>query len=565
MIVNKMDRMSFGVHHYAGKVMYDADQFVFSNQDTLPTDLSDLAVKSSNSLIADKIEDGAAADAASGGGSGPKRQKSNLTAPTVWGKYKTQLASLMSNLRKTQSRYIRCIKPNMAKKPVLMDHLPTVEQLRCAGVVAAVTLSRSAFPNRLDNQVAKFRYAGQWNPSAFPSKANDTMTASERLAADCDAILQCALKEKEINDKGKIVRAFVVGKTKSYFRAGALEFLEANRMENGLDAPATQIQKVARGFLIRKNWDKLTNAAREADRLAAEAEERRKREAQARKDAAIKKEAQERARKAREAQEAKERADREEAERQADRERSAREKAEQEAIEQEKAELDAQEKKLKKKIKKLEKELEAKKAETVEKLKEAEKETEEIEAQKEELRAKHDKLMKLANETPKDEIEKNKKKIEESDKIVNFLRKENAKVRDQTDKMKEEMQDLKDQNSRLVEANASAGASLDSLEKQKTNLAEHNDKLEENLKKWKSQNNQLKADLANRTAYHKAETKIRAEYEKAMEKIVELLEERCDDHELLEEVTAAQLQCEALAANKHCNNPGLAGSDVSDF
>ena len=132
--------------------------------------------------------------------------------------------------------------------------------------------------------------------------------------------------------------------------------------------------------------------------------------------------------------------------------------------------------------------------------------------------------------------------------------------------MKDELQELKDQNNRLVEANASAGASLDSLEKQKKNLAEHNEKLAENLKKWKAQNTQLKSDLANRTAYFKAETKIRSEYEKAMEQIVQLLEARCDDHQLLEEVTAAQLQCEAIAAHKTSGtNPALAGSDVSDF
>ena len=149
---------------------------------------------------------------------------------------------------------------------------------------------------------------------------------------------------------------------------------------------------------------------------------------------------------------------------------------------------------------------------------------------------------------------------------VAYLHKENIKVRDQTEKMRGELQHLKEQNSRLVEANASAGASLDSLEKQKKSLAEYNAKLEENLQKWKAQNSQLKADLANRIAYHKAETKIRAEYEAAMEKIVELLESRCNDPKLLEEVTAAQLRCEAIASHKSPNsNPALATSDVSDF
>ena len=83
------------------------------------------------------------------------------------------------------------------------------------------------------------------------------------------------------------------------------------------------------------------------------------------------------------------------------------------------------------------------------------------------------------------------------------------------------------------------------------------------MKKWKAQNVQLKSDLANRTSYFKAETKIRAHYEKAMEEIIEILESRCDDADLVEEVTAAQLQCEALAAHKSA--PAMAESEVSDF
>lgn len=251
LITNKMDRMSFGVHQYAGKVMYDAEQFVARNQDTLPTDLGDLCQKSSNSIICSQIDGNSGEPALRGA---PKRAKSNLVAPTVWGKYKTQLAALMSNLRKTNSRYIRCIKPNMKKKPILMEHVATVEQLRCAGVVAAVTLSRSAFPNRLDNAVVRYRYACMWDPNASPSKRNSSMTSEEGLRADIDAMMTWALREKTDRDpKGNIKKSFVVGKTRTYFRAGALEYLESNRLENGLDGPATVIQQYARGYLVRQN------------------------------------------------------------------------------------------------------------------------------------------------------------------------------------------------------------------------------------------------------------------------------------------------------------------------
>jgi myosin-5 len=580
-IVNKMDRMSFGIHHYAGKVMYDADGFINRNQDILPTDLAELCAKSTNTVVASVMksdDDGASADAPSSGRRAPpKRQKSNLVAPTVWGKYKTQLASLMGKLRITESRYIRCIKPNMAKKPVLLEHIPTVEQLRCAGVIGAVTLSRSAFPNKLDNAVVRYRYMSMWDKDAFPSKRKNNMTPDQGLRADCDAILRCALASKEETSDGKTVRGFAVGRTRSYFRAGMLEFLESNRLEGGVDEPAIMIQKCIRGYLLRKNLDSMTKGARDAEKAKRDAEERiikEKAEIEARlkKEKADKKAAKAREKAKEEALREAEEAALQEAEEQLKREKKEKselmkkERAERRAREEEEEVEKEKVKVLKKEIKKAEKELEEKKEKNERKVKAAEAESEELEEEKALLEAKYKSHLKKGGMIDKKEIAATQKKVEESDKIVTYLRKENKKVRDLTEKMKEDLQEMKDQNNRLIEANASAGASLDSLEKQKKNLASHNTKLDENLKKYKNQNTQLRSDLDNRNSYFKAETQIRSEYEKAMEQIVDLLEDRCRDHKLCEDVNAAQLQCEVIANHKTGGiSPGLLGSDVSDF
>merc|ERR1711939_1265976 len=106
----------------------------------------------------------------------------------VWTKYKGQLSKLMGMLKKTNSRYIRCIKPNTMKVPSVMQHVSTIEQLRCAGVVAAVTLSRSAFPNRIDNKTTKFKFSSMWDRSKFPSKSKSDMEAAEKLKYDCEAL-----------------------------------------------------------------------------------------------------------------------------------------------------------------------------------------------------------------------------------------------------------------------------------------------------------------------------------------------------------------------------------------
>jgi myosin V len=346
MLINNMDRMSFGIHHFAGKVMYSAQFFVERNQDTLPTDLEDLMYKSSNFIVAHKPVEAVEA------GKGPKRQKSNIVAATIWTKYKTQLGSLMTNLRKTNSRYIRCLKPNKAKVPIKMEHIGTVEQLRCAGVVAAVTITRSAFPNRMDNSVARYRYNTMWDKTKYRSTKSDSDDPAVGLAKDCDALFTCALVSKQVGDK----KAFIVGKTRTYFRAGALEYLESNRAA-GMDGQAKQIQAAVRGMLARKKFGDLRGKKDEDIRKAKEEEERKKQEAEAAKrKAAADKLAAERAEMARKKAEV-EKQTREENERKAEAERKAREKAEQDARDREEKEKQKQVKQAQKEVEKLKAEL----------------------------------------------------------------------------------------------------------------------------------------------------------------------------------------------------------------
>jgi len=275
LMVNRTDRLSFGIQHYAGHVMYDAENFVTKNLDTLPTDLQECVEKSSNAIISAPRSDTL-----------PKRRKStgkhwghqnsNINAATVWSKYKGQLNELMTSLRKTKSRYIRCIKPNNQKKPHLMEHKETVEQLRCAGVVAGITIARSCFPNRLPNSVVLARYSNLMDPVNYPSRKTSGMTLEEKRAEDCKALMNAALQSRmEVDANGNTVKAFAVGKTKTYFRAGALESLESNRMR-GLDSQATTIQRAARGWLSRNKGKygnqrkKMEEQMREAARRAEE-------------------------------------------------------------------------------------------------------------------------------------------------------------------------------------------------------------------------------------------------------------------------------------------------------
>ena len=504
LITNKTDRKSFGIHHYAGKVMYDSEGFVASNQDMLPTDLEELMQKSGNEIVSKKAEEEPTPEASGGGGrrGAPKRQKSNLVGATVWGKYKTQLASLMSNLRKTNSRYIRCVKPNMAKKPVLMEHVATVEQLRCAGVVAAVTLARSAFPNRLENSAVRFRYASMWDKNDYPTEKTQSMSHEEGLKCDAHAILDCALKSHEYVDKeGNTKKAFVVGKTKSFFRAGALEFLESNRA-TGLDSQAVTIQKYARGYVTRKQLRNLVKGRAEAERLAREKREKEERERV---------------------------------------ERLAREKMERDQKRKE------ERKEYEDKIKALKRQIEEAEEERKQKLEEIKARKAEAEKVIDDLREQTGEEARKALMEPKKLAAQQNKKLAEQTKLIDFLKKENKKIRKDNDKIKSKYDVVKANNEKLINANEKTGDDFEDLNESTARVHGKNEELTSTLEKAKKDNKRLKDDCMKKQDDYMAQAETRLEYQKTMARILNMIQDKSKDPQLVEETVCVALECESEA------------------
>merc|ERR1712176_912813 len=431
----------------------------------------------------------------------PRRNKPNLVAPTAWTKYKGQLSKLMVMLAQTNSRYIRCIKPNTQKVPSIMQHVSTIEQLRCAGVVAAVTLSRSAFPNRIENKTVKFKFSSMWDRTKYPSKGKSDMDPAEKLKYDCDALLTCALKSFESTEDGKLKKIFVVGKTRSYFRMGALEYLEANRTKE-MGSQVVSIQRYIRGWFIRKDHKqgeaKKRRAVARIQKWYASVTKQIAAAEKAKKAEAERKKREERERKAREKAEAKakkaleERRKREKAEREA---RIAREKAEEEERERLEREREAKrkqkeleaiekfEKNKEKKIKKFKKEIKAKGKKLDDKDKMWNAEVNDLEEECEKAERKRDEILeRIAAEEAKIAAipqlsDKEKKKLQDSSEIIAYLRKDNKKLRSSTTQYRKDYDTMQENNKRLLEANAYAGASFEAMNEQSKKSNSNNSKL----------------------------------------------------------------------------------------
>lgn len=522
-----MGPMDFGIHHYAGKVVYFAEGFISRNQDSLSTDLQNAAKKSTNDIIANHLQNDSTMR--SGGtapqtraGNGPRRGKSNIASDTVWTKFRTQLNSLMKMLNETQSRYIRCVKPNTVKKPLVMMHMTTVEQLRCAGVVAAVTISRSAFPNRLDHRACLERF------KVLTKKGKKDKKDKGDHKEDVIKLLTNALKPF---DDGNEKDPFVVGKTRVYFRAGALEFLESERMK-GWDKWALDIQRVTRGWLVRRKTSNL-RMSRKAPYITKIQTRVRiflaKREAKRRKKLL----------------KHKKKLDKRRTKAAAKIQATARmyiwrprfkkllkEKREQEGLKNKVRDLESQ-------VREAERN----------RMKEVEEARTNAESEMEQYRLK----VKQELENDKEKMKRSAQQqslIEESGKIIEYLRKENMKLRTQNETLRKDFKSLKENNARLMEANASAGASFSALNDHAKQLNLTNAKLIRNVEAYKGQLEKLKDDLKTRQAYYLAEAEARLAYQKTMAQIVGAIQDKCRDAQLVEDVVIMALECEAEAKSE---------------
>lgn len=158
-----------------------------------------------------------------------------------------QLGELMATLRALSPWFVRCIKPNAAGIPGLLDAAYTLEQLRCGGVMEAVRISTEGYPWRRSHAELLRRY-WQLRPALLPVA----------LAADGTAVAEacCALLGGAGLQEGA---DWQLGTGKVFLRGPAAARLAA-AYARALAAAATRIQAAARGVMARR----LANARRAA-------------------------------------------------------------------------------------------------------------------------------------------------------------------------------------------------------------------------------------------------------------------------------------------------------------
>jgi len=255
-------RNRFTIHHYAGAVTYTTDGFLEKNKDALQEDLVVSMQSSRNELVRSLFskaadEDGAAAAANDKGA----RKKGSLVQATVSTKFKTQLGQLMTTIGATNVQYVRCIKPNPFKSKDAFVMKMVAEQLRCAGVIEAIRVSRAGFPNKILHPEFLARFAllapsvavPETTPSPVKKGAAGQRTPVSPTSVDKKAQLASACRAAlDLILVGRL-NQFEVGLTRVYFKAGILEELESRRAA-ALEKSAVLIQRIGRGLVERRRY-----------------------------------------------------------------------------------------------------------------------------------------------------------------------------------------------------------------------------------------------------------------------------------------------------------------------
>jgi myosin-5 len=145
----------FSILHYAGPVTYDTEGFVEKNKDEIPRGASKLLQSSTKEFVQllGKITECPAASPPDS-----PRARANNKRPTVGSQFKIQLVELRDRIDLTIPHYIRCLKPNQLLQPDEFDKGMIADQLRNAGVLEAIRVSRVGYSQRFQHKLFLQRY-----------------------------------------------------------------------------------------------------------------------------------------------------------------------------------------------------------------------------------------------------------------------------------------------------------------------------------------------------------------------------------------------------------------------
>uniref|UniRef100_A0A8C9XW92 Unconventional myosin-Id n=1 Tax=Sander lucioperca TaxID=283035 RepID=A0A8C9XW92_SANLU len=222
----------FRIRHYAGDVVYSVVGFIDKNKDTLFQDFKRLLYNSSNPVLKAMWPEGKL--------SITEVTKRPLTAATL---FKNSMILLVENLACKEPYYVRCIKPNDVKSPLLFEQERCRHQVEYLGLLENVRVRRAGFAYRQTYPRFLQRY----------KMISEFTWPNHDLPSDKDAV-------KRLMQGCGFDHDVAYGKTKVFIRTPRTLFsLEEQRVEM-VQRIVLFLQKVWRGTIARMRYRRMRAA-----------------------------------------------------------------------------------------------------------------------------------------------------------------------------------------------------------------------------------------------------------------------------------------------------------------
>ncbi|KAG7202639.1 hypothetical protein KM043_009818 [Ampulex compressa] len=236
----------FGVRHYAGCVTYTVEGFVDKNRDVQQDVFFDFMSRSTNEFVQEitVYQDllGCTVARATGNATTTMSRGTSKGKPTLCDSFRHQLQALVDVLQATTPWYARCIKPNMEKIANHYDEKLVLDQLKYLGMLDIIRIRKEGFPIHMSfhDFVARYRCLDK-----------------SRLSLSCD---EREAVRSLIRTQGIPETEWQIGRTKVFLRSYVHEPLEDSRNQM-VTSNAIVIQKIWRGFVVRKEYKRVRDAA----------------------------------------------------------------------------------------------------------------------------------------------------------------------------------------------------------------------------------------------------------------------------------------------------------------
>jgi len=265
---------TFGIHHYAGSVVYDSSQFLETNRDIISDDIISVFGREhcqfgfATHLFGNELKsltNGANGEILPRGASfrisptSTSQQHLNTETllngdepvSTLTQDFHTRLDNLLRTLVHAKPHFVRCIAPNMQDSETDFDRAHVTNQVRSLQVLETVNLMARGFPHRMRFKAFNGRYRMLSQPMSILKRTD------EKSVEDCELILDCySHLAKEYFPETEPMpnnKDWAHGRKHIFLSEGARQQLEYLRIHIRTKS-ATKIQSVFRGYLSRRRF-----------------------------------------------------------------------------------------------------------------------------------------------------------------------------------------------------------------------------------------------------------------------------------------------------------------------